>query len=229
VNGFTETGSLAPLTYGNQGEGYLSSDLGSQFSLKLKAGDIQLLPSISAAWEHVYQGNLDSLIANLGTGNNFTVYGSDTGTDAAVLGGGLNAEFPGGVGVYADYQGTWGMTNFTEQSLNGGINIAFGGSKQGETHSTVKPAATPVVTPAVSFPPIQYEAPSPVPSPAATPVVTVLPEPSPTIVPIEVPVDTPEVSPTPFSLGPLVPTEGIISIATPTATPVLAGSENRPF
>ena len=229
VNGFTETGSLAPLTYGNQGEGYLSSDLGSQFSLKLKAGDIQLLPSISAAWEHVFQGNLDSLMANFGTGNNFTVYGSDTGTDAAVLGGGLNAEFPGGVGVYADYQGTWGMTNFTEQSLSGGINIAFGGSKRGETHSTVKPAATPVATPAVSWPPMQYEGPSPVPSPAATPVVTVLPEPSPVIVPIEVPVDTPEVSPTPFSLGPLVPTQGVITIQTPTATPMMAGSENRPF
>jgi autotransporter-associated beta strand protein len=229
VNAFTETGSLAPLTYGNQGEGYISSDLGSQFSLKLKAGDIQLLPNISAAWEHVYQGNLDSLIANFGMGNNFTVYGSDTGTDAAVLGGGLNAEFSGGFSVYVDYQGTWGMTNFTEQSLNGGINIAFGGSKRGETHSIVKPAATPVVTPAASLPPIQYQAPRPLSSPAATPVVTVLPAPTQSLIPIEVPVDTPKISPTPFSLGPLVPTQGIITIQTPTATPVLAGSENRPF
>jgi hypothetical protein len=187
---------------------------------------MQLSPNVSAAWEHVYQGNLDSLIANFGTGNNFTVYGSDTGTDAAVLGGGLNAEFSVGFSAYFDYQGTWSMTNYTEQSFTGGINVAFGGSKYGEMHATVKPAATPAA-PGVPLPSIQY--PSVSPSPAATPVATVLPAPAQSIVPVEVPVDTPEVSPTPFSLGPLVPTQGIIAIETPTATPVPAGSAISPF
>ncbi|HXL73970.1 MAG TPA: autotransporter outer membrane beta-barrel domain-containing protein, partial [bacterium] len=125
VNGFTETGSLAPLTYGNQGEAYLSSDLGAQVSRSWTVSGIKLSPYVSGAWEHVYEGNIDSLTANFGTGNNFTVNGSATGTDAAVLGGGLNAEFERGLNIYAEYQGTLGMTNYTEQSISGGVNIGF--------------------------------------------------------------------------------------------------------
>jgi len=125
VDGFVETGSLAPLTYGNQAEAYLSSDLGAQLSLDWKLGGIKLSPNVNGAWEHVYEGNIDSLTANFGTGNNFTVSGSATGTDAAVLGGGLNAEFEKGLNVYAEYQGTLGMTSYTEQNISGGVNIGF--------------------------------------------------------------------------------------------------------
>ncbi|GEM_PF-830424 len=209
VNGFTETGSLAPLTFSNQSEAYLDSDLGFQLNHGWQMGTLKLSPSLTAVWEHVYQGNLDSLTANFGTGDNFTVLGSDTGTDAAVLGGGVNAEFAGGFSVYLDYQGKLGMTNFSEQSLSGGINVAFGGSSSKEIHATVKPAATP----------------------AATPLVTVSPVPTPKITPIPTPVVTPVVSPveTPFSLGPLVPTQGVIIILTPTATPVPPGSMISPL
>jgi len=125
VNGFTETGSLAPLTYGNQNEAYVNSDLGSQFAFNFTAFGVKWSPNVSAAWEHVYQGNNDSLTANFGTGNNFTVAGSATGTDAAVLGGGLNAEFAKGFNIYGAYQGKVGMTNYTDQSISAGVNIGF--------------------------------------------------------------------------------------------------------
>jgi len=39
----------------------------------------KLTVNVNAAWEHVYEGNEDNLTANLGTGNNFTVYGPNTG------------------------------------------------------------------------------------------------------------------------------------------------------
>jgi len=159
VNGFSETGSLAPLTYGNQGESYLSSDLGSQFSLDLKIGGMHLLPNVSGAWEHVYQGNVDSLTANFGTGSNFTVDGSATGTDAAVVGGGLNAEFSRDFSVYAEYQGKMGMTNYTSQSFTGGINLFFGGSGEkvyGDQTRTpnVTTTASPVMTPSAVITPV---------------------------------------------------------------------------
>ncbi len=125
VNGFVETGSMAPLTYGNQSEAYLSSDLGAQLSLNLKIGGIKLLPNVNGAWEHVYEGNIDSLTANFGSGDNFTVSGSATGTDAAVLGAGLKTEFEKGLNLYIEYQGTLGMTNYTEQAISGGANIGF--------------------------------------------------------------------------------------------------------
>jgi hypothetical protein len=160
VNGFSETGSLAPLTYGNQGESYISSDLGSQFSLDWKIGGMHLLPNLSGAWEHVYQGNLDSLTANFGTGSNFTVDGSATGTDAAVFGGGLNAEFSKDFSIYAEYQGKMGMTNYTSQSFTGGINLFFGGSESQKTYGDqtrspkVQATASPVIMPAVTASPM---------------------------------------------------------------------------
>jgi outer membrane autotransporter protein len=125
VNGFTETGSLSPLTYANQGEQYVSSDLGAQVSRSWTIGGIKLSPNVSAAWEHIYQGNADALTANFGTGNNFTVAGSVTSTDDAVLGAGLNAEFAKGLNVYANYQGKVGLTNYTDQAISGGLNIGF--------------------------------------------------------------------------------------------------------
>ncbi len=125
VNGFTETGSLAPLTYANQGEAYVSSNLGAQVSRSWTVSGIKLSPNVSAAWEHIYQGNADALTANLGTGNNFTVSGSVTGTDDAVLGAGLNAEFAKGLNVYASYQGEVGLTNYTDQNISGGVNFGF--------------------------------------------------------------------------------------------------------
>lgn len=155
VNGFSETGSLAPLTYGNQGESYLVSDLGSQFGLKLKLGGVNLLPNVSGAWEHVYQGNVDSLTATLGAGSSFTVNGSATGTDAAVVGGGLNIEFSRNFNLYAEYQGKMGMTNYTSQSFTGGINLFFGSSGSQKTYGEkitpkVDGTANPVTTPSVA-------------------------------------------------------------------------------
>jgi outer membrane autotransporter protein len=125
VNGFTEKGSMAPLTFAAQSEGYLASDLGASISRDWPIGGIQFSPNVSAAWEHAYEGSEDSLTANFGTGNNFTVSGPATGSDAAVLGAGLNAEFAKGFNLFASYHGKVGMTNIAEQSISGGINLGF--------------------------------------------------------------------------------------------------------
>lgn len=125
-NAFTETGSLAPLSYEAQNEGYLTSDLGAGASRKWDlGGNFVLSPRVSVAWEHVYQGNLDSLSANFGSGANFTVNGSSTGTDAAVLGAGVNASFAKGLGVYVNYQGKVGLADYTEQNISGGVGVGF--------------------------------------------------------------------------------------------------------
>ena len=121
----TETGSLAPLSYGAQSEGYLNSDLGAAASRTWDLNGTSLTPTISAAWEHVYQGNLDSLDANFGSGSNFTVNGPAMGTDAAVLAAGLNAQFGKGFSAFASYQGKVGLTNYVHQNVSGGVNFGF--------------------------------------------------------------------------------------------------------
>jgi autotransporter-associated beta strand protein len=125
INAFNEMGSLSPLSFSAQSEGYLSSDLGAAASRKWDLGGVILSPALGAAWEHVYQGNLDSLTANFGTGNNFTVNGPATGTDAAVLSAGLNALFGKGFNAFVQYQGKAGLTNYSEQNVSGGVNIGF--------------------------------------------------------------------------------------------------------
>ena len=125
ISAFTETGSLGPLSFGAQNEGYFSSDLGCSANKKFEMGGWNLTPMVSVAWEHVYQGNLDSLSANFDSGSNFTVNGPSTGTDSAVLGAGVNASFAKGFNAYVNYQGKVGLTNYTEQNVSGGVNIGF--------------------------------------------------------------------------------------------------------
>ncbi len=126
INGFKETGSLTPLGIPSQSESELSSQLGAKADWSWKMGNISILPNISLAWEHVYQGNQDSLNATLGSANNpFTVQGPLTGTDAAVLGAGINAQFSPSLGAYVQYQGKLGLTNYGLQNINAGVGIEF--------------------------------------------------------------------------------------------------------
>jgi hypothetical protein len=53
------------------------------------------------------------------------VNGPAIGSEAAVLGAGLNTQFARGFNAYAQYQGKIGMTNYTEQNLTGGVNFGF--------------------------------------------------------------------------------------------------------
>ncbi len=125
INGFNETGSQTPLSYPSQGAGCLLSDLGMRVSRDWAAGGVVLAPSLSAAWEHVYQGNLDSLSAAMEGGGNFTVEGPALGTDALVLAAGLDAKFGRDFKAYVSYQGKAGMTNYSGQNLTGGVDFGF--------------------------------------------------------------------------------------------------------
>jgi autotransporter-associated beta strand protein len=125
VNAFNESGSLAPLSFGAQGESYLDSDLGVEASPKWNLNGLTLAPSVKAAWEHLYQGNLDSLDASMGGGGDFTVKGPALGTNAALLAVGLDARFDRGFSAFVAFQGRLGQTNYEERSLTGGVDIGF--------------------------------------------------------------------------------------------------------
>lgn len=127
MNGFTETGSLAPATVPSQGEDSFLTDLGAKAGKSLNVGGgLVLSPNVSAAWEHVYQGNQDSLNATLGTATSqFSVNGPLTGTDGIVVGAGVNARFTEGLNGYVQYQGKLGFTNYDSQSFDAGVNFGF--------------------------------------------------------------------------------------------------------
>lgn len=125
INAFNESGSLAPLLYGAQGGDFLASDLGMGASWAWDLGGVRMTPSLSASWEHLFQGNLDSLNAGLAPTAYTTVSGPVLGSDLAVLAMAINAQFGRGLNAFASYQGKVGETNYTEQNLSGGVNFGF--------------------------------------------------------------------------------------------------------
>ncbi len=128
VNAFQEAGGgvLAPESFPNQGQSSLSSQLGLKMGTSWYLGDFSLAPSISAAWEHFFQGDLDQITANFGTsGSSFMVSGPATGADDALLGAGLEAQFSRQVTFFAQFQGRVGMTNVDSKNISGGVNLAF--------------------------------------------------------------------------------------------------------
>jgi outer membrane autotransporter protein len=126
ADAFQESGSAAPLSFPNQAQVAILSKLGVQASRNWDLGGFSLGPNLSAAWEHVYEGNLDNL--NAGFVNSTTLFSTESpalGTDAALLVAGLNAQFANGLSAQAQYQGNVGMTGFNSQSLSGGLNLGF--------------------------------------------------------------------------------------------------------
>jgi outer membrane autotransporter protein len=129
VESFQQTGAglLAPESFPSQGEGNLASQLGVKAGQALRlGGDAKLTPSFLVSWDHVYQGNQDQLTAGFGVpGSSFTVNGPSMGTDAAVLGFGLEAQFSREITFLVQYQGRIGMTNNQSQQLTGGVEVGF--------------------------------------------------------------------------------------------------------
>ncbi len=129
VESFQQTGSglLAPESFASQGEASLASQLGVKAGQDIKVGgDVKLTPSFLVSWDHLYQGNQDQLTASFGApGSSFTVNGPSMGTDAAILGLGLQAQFAREITFLAQYQGRIGMSNNQAQQLTGGVEVGF--------------------------------------------------------------------------------------------------------
>jgi len=126
ANAFQETGSTTPLFFPNQGQGDLTSQLGVKATRVWDIGGFSLGPNLSLAWEHVYQGSLNQLQADLGNSTNaFTVDGPALGANAAVIVAGLNAQFGNGLSAQAQYQSNVGMTGYSSDGLSAGLNLGF--------------------------------------------------------------------------------------------------------
>ncbi|HJT25154.1 MAG TPA: autotransporter domain-containing protein, partial [bacterium] len=126
LNSFNESGSNAPLMVSGQGEGALAGDLGLTVEQSWKWGSTVLEPGLTAAWEHTYQGNQDSLRAGFGSSpESFTVQGPATGQDALVLGAHLDVAFKDGWDIYGQYQGRIGSIHSTEQGFECGVRTEF--------------------------------------------------------------------------------------------------------
>jgi outer membrane autotransporter protein len=127
TNGFTESGSLAPLNiHGGDAES-LRTAFGFKASYDLKAGGVVIKPELRAAWQHEYGETayaLDSNFAN-GGGGTFTVNGPQLGRDSLLVGAGFAVLFNERTSAFVYYDGELARTNYQSTSVTGGVRLAF--------------------------------------------------------------------------------------------------------
>jgi outer membrane autotransporter protein len=127
VDGFSESGSLAPLHFPNQSEYSVRSSVGARLSSDWKLAGVILRPELRVAWQHEYNDRaypVDSRFAS-GAGGVFTVHGPNIGRDSALVSAGAALLWNDRVSTYLGYDGEFGRSNYTAHNVNGGISINF--------------------------------------------------------------------------------------------------------
>jgi outer membrane autotransporter protein len=127
LNGFTETGSLAPLRYGDQSVDSIRSALGIKASYDWKIGGVLIRPELRASWQHEYGDSTYSIVASFanGAGTNFTVNGPNIGRDSLLIGAGVAILWNDRISSYIYYDGELARTNYDSQSVSAGLRVTF--------------------------------------------------------------------------------------------------------
>jgi outer membrane autotransporter protein len=126
LSGFTETGSLAPLTYDSQSKESYRTAFGAKASYDWKVGGVIIKPEVSLAWQHEFGDSsygVDSRFAV--AGGNFSVFGPEVGRDSLLLDAGVAIQWNERTSTYVYYTGDLGRTNEQANSVSGGVTVAF--------------------------------------------------------------------------------------------------------
>jgi autotransporter-associated beta strand protein len=127
LNGFTETGSLAPLKYPDQSVDSTTTAFGLKSSYDWRIGNVLIKPELSLAWQHEYSETAYSVISSLanGAGGTFSVTGPRVGRDSLLLGAGVAVLWSDRISTYVYYDGDLARTNYVSNNITGGVRITF--------------------------------------------------------------------------------------------------------
>jgi outer membrane autotransporter protein len=126
-DGFTEHGSLLPLTFNDQNAESTRTALGGKISYDWHVGHILVRPELRAAWQHEFGDTENSIVASFanGAGNSFTVNGPAIGRDSLLIGAGAAVLLNDHVSVYAYYDGELARTNYSSNNVSAGVRVSF--------------------------------------------------------------------------------------------------------
>ena len=126
-NGFTESGSLAPLEYHDQTTQSFRTAFGMKASYDWKVGPIRLIPQVRAAWQHEYGATDYSIVASFasGAGDSFTVNGPEIGRDSLLVSAGFAIQWNERITTYAYYDGEFFRTNYLSNNISAGVRVGF--------------------------------------------------------------------------------------------------------
>lgn len=127
LNSFTETGSLAPLSFPSQSQDSLLSDLGVKVAYSTKILGMEVTPQVRLAWQHEFLDSTQSMDSSFISvpGSMFTVDGPEIKRDRAMISAGLNVDVTQTVSIYAYYDGQLGSANSNSNSVTVGLNMSF--------------------------------------------------------------------------------------------------------
>jgi outer membrane autotransporter protein len=126
-NSFTETGSLTPLSFPDQHQESLRSNLGVRVSYSMPVGRMRLTPQARVSWQHEFRDSTQSIDSSFaaGPGPVFGVNGPEIGRDSLRVSAGLHLQITPTVGAYLFYGGQLARTNYNSHNVTLGMNINF--------------------------------------------------------------------------------------------------------
>jgi outer membrane autotransporter protein len=127
IDGFTEHGSLAPLSIQAQKANSLRTSLGVKASYSIKIGPFRAVPELRAAWQHEYGSSTYAIESNFadGAGSGFTVHGPTVGRDTLLLRAGFSIQINALFSIYAYYDGELATDNYESNNTSAGVRLAF--------------------------------------------------------------------------------------------------------
>ncbi|HEY5038268.1 MAG TPA: autotransporter outer membrane beta-barrel domain-containing protein, partial [bacterium] len=125
LDGFSESGSQAPLTYPTQSQDSLMSRLGLKASARWNLGTTVLTPEITLAWEHEYDDLGGNVEAGFGATDQFIVAGPALGQDGLLVGVGMTLASSKNFSVALRYQGELGRARIDSQQFGGSLRLGF--------------------------------------------------------------------------------------------------------
>jgi outer membrane autotransporter protein len=127
IDGFSEQGSFLPLDIHSDSEESWRTDLGLRASYSWHVGNIIVIPSLWAAWEHEYKySSLPITISAVEfPGESATVFGPHEGHDSAIINAGVGTQWTPRMSTYVGYQGQLGRDNYDANGVTGTISFSF--------------------------------------------------------------------------------------------------------
>jgi outer membrane autotransporter protein len=127
INGFSESGSIAPVAVNSDSEETWRTDLGFRAWYKFQVGGIGIRPFVRAAWEHDFNEGAVPVSARLVDipGTPVTIFGPQLGHDSAVMNAGVSVDWTNTISTYVSYDGQLGRDRYDSNGVSGGIRFAF--------------------------------------------------------------------------------------------------------
>lgn len=127
LNSFNETGSLTPLSYPDQHQDSLRSEVGARLAYRAVLGSVVIRPQVRLAWQHEFMDSTLSMNSNFigSTGSGFTVNGPEMDRDRALLSAGISAQITPTVNIYGFYDGYIGNSDYRSNQISAGLKVDF--------------------------------------------------------------------------------------------------------